>query len=87
MSSGEIIMTVFTVFGGLALFVFGMNCLTDGLKRSAGDSLRRIPARATRSRPNGLETLLDTLVQSSTDEYTEQKILHKLDAGEYLDNQ
>lgn len=46
-------MEVFTVLGGLALFIFGMNHLTEGLRNCAGDSLRRILAKATRSRLNG----------------------------------
>ncbi len=55
------------MLGGLALFIFGMNCLTDGLKRCAGDSLRRILSKATRSRLRGvsLGTVLGFLVQSS----------------------
>jgi phosphate:Na+ symporter len=59
--------TVFSVLGGLALFIFGMNSLTDGLKRCAGDGLRRILARATRNRLSGLGlgAALGTLVQSS----------------------
>ena len=61
------LLTVFSVLGGLALFIFGMNSLTDGLKRCAGDSLRRILAKATRNRLTGLGlgTILGTLVQSS----------------------
>jgi phosphate:Na+ symporter len=60
-------MAVFSVPGGLALFIFGMNIMTDGLRRCAGDSLRRILAKATRHRLNGLGlgTLIGFLVQSS----------------------
>ncbi len=61
------LLTVFAVLGGLALFIFGMNCLTEGLKRCAGDSLRRILALAARGRIRGtvLGTLIGFLVQSS----------------------
>lgn len=60
-------MEAFSLLGGLALFIFGMNILTDGLKHCAGDSLRRILVRATRNRLNGLGlgTTLGFLVQSS----------------------
>ncbi|MBI9019966.1 MAG: Na/Pi cotransporter family protein [Verrucomicrobia bacterium] len=60
-------MELFSILGGLALFIFGMNNLTDGLKGCAGDSLRRILARATRNRLSGLGlgTALGFLVQSS----------------------
>jgi phosphate:Na+ symporter len=60
-------MDIFTVLGGLALFLFGMNVMTGGLQRFAGDSLRRILARATCNRLNGLGlgTVLGFLVQSS----------------------
>jgi phosphate:Na+ symporter len=60
-------MEIFSVLGGLALFIFGMNIMTDGLKRCAGDGLRRILGWATRNRINGvgLGTVIGTLVQSS----------------------
>ncbi|MCU0857617.1 MAG: Na/Pi symporter [Pontiellaceae bacterium] len=60
-------MKALTVIGGLALFIFGMTILTDGLKKCAGDSLRRILARATRNPAYGLGTgtLLGLLIQSS----------------------
>jgi phosphate:Na+ symporter len=67
LGDASVILTAFSVLGGLALFIFGMNCLTEGLKRCAGDSLRRILSRATRNRLSGvsLGTLLGLLVQSS----------------------
>lgn len=67
MSNSGPVMTVFTVLGGLALFIFGMNCLTEGLKRSAGDSLRRVLAAATRNWLSGLGlgTVLGAIIQSS----------------------
>jgi len=53
--------------GGLALFIFGMHTMTDGLRAVAGANLRRILAKATRNRVNGmgLGTLIGFLVQSS----------------------
>lgn len=61
------VMVLFSILGGLALFIFGMNIMTDGLKSFAGDGLRRVLALATRNRSNGLGmgTLIGFLVQSS----------------------
>ncbi|MFA5676199.1 MAG: Na/Pi symporter, partial [Christensenellales bacterium] len=36
------IITVFKLFGGLALFVFGMKMMSEGLEHAAGDRLRRV---------------------------------------------
>ena len=61
------LMSAFAAAGGLALFIFGMRTMTDGLRGCAGANLRRILARATRNRLNGLGlgTLIGFLVQSS----------------------
>ncbi|HKL20854.1 MAG TPA: Na/Pi symporter, partial [Tichowtungia sp.] len=60
-------MTAFAIAGGLALFIFGMHTMTEGLRGFAGANLRRILAAATRSRTSGLGlgTLIGFLVQSS----------------------
>ncbi len=60
-------MATFSILGGLALFIFGMNLMSGGLRGFAGANLRRILARATRNRFNGmgLGTALGFLVQSS----------------------
>jgi len=60
-------MTAFSILGGLALFIFGMNLMSGGLRGFAGANLRRILSRATRNRLNGmgLGTLVGFLVQSS----------------------
>lgn len=60
-------MTGFSALGGLALFIFGMHLMTDGLKRFSGAGLRRLLSKATRNRINGLGlgTLLGFIVQSS----------------------
>lgn len=39
---------IFGVFGGLALFLFGMNIMGEGLQKVAGDKIRKIMERATR---------------------------------------
>jgi len=60
-------MTGFSILGGLALFIFGMRLMSDGLRGFAGANLRRILTRATRNCLNGLGlgTFIGFLVQSS----------------------
>ncbi len=58
---------VFQVLGGLALFIFGMNIMTDGLREAAGQKLRTILSVMTTRKLSGLGlgTLIATLVHSS----------------------
>lgn len=58
---------VFQVLGGLALFIFGMNIMTDGLREAAGQKLRTILSVMTTRKLSGLAlgTLIATLVHSS----------------------
>lgn len=54
--------------GGLGLFLFGMNTMTDGLKGLAGGSLRRALAKFTRSPSTGALTgaVGTAIIQSSS---------------------
>ncbi len=56
------------LFGGLALFLFGLDVLTAGLKAAAGPQLRPLVSRATRSRPRAVFTgaFITALIQSSS---------------------
>lgn len=45
---------VFTILGGLALFLFGMRIMTDGLRAAAGERLRAIIYRGAGNRVAGL---------------------------------
>lgn len=67
MAAKELFLLVFSILGGLALFILGMNTMTDGLRHAAGSNLRTILQQATRNRLLGLTmgTALGTLVQSS----------------------
>jgi len=38
------------LFGGLAMFLFGMEQMSDGLKSAAGDTLKDVLARLTKNR-------------------------------------
>lgn len=67
MTGMEIFFLVFMVMGGLALFIFGMNVMTEGLRTAAGSQLRVILAKTTGNRfmGLGLGTVLGFLVHSS----------------------
>lgn len=60
--------TLPSLLGGLGLFLFGMVCMTDGLKALAGDALRAILLRLVSGPWSGLLSgaLATALVQSST---------------------
>ena len=63
----ELFFLVFAILGGLALFIFGMQVMTDGLRRVAGTGMRQILARTAGNRLTGLAlgTLLGVLIHSS----------------------
>ena len=56
------------VIGGLALFLYGMGLMTDGLKLVAGSSLRKLLERLTRNRFSGVLTGagITAVIQSSS---------------------
>jgi len=56
------------LFGGLALFLFGMEQMAESLKSVAGDSMKQILARLTNSRIMGLITgaFVTAIIQSSS---------------------
>ena len=58
---------IFQILGGLALFIFGMNIMTDGLREAAGQKLRTILSVMTTRKLSGLGlgTMIATLVHSS----------------------
>lgn len=66
MTPREALFLGFAVLGGLALFMFGMRVMTDGLRQAAGTRLRHLLS-ATRNRFLGLAvgTVLGFLVHSS----------------------
>lgn len=67
MGAKQTVMLVFGLLGGLALFILGMDIMSTGLRRAAGQSLRRVLGQATRNRGAGigLGTLLGFMIQSS----------------------
>ncbi|SHJ80153.1 phosphate:Na+ symporter [Anaerobranca californiensis DSM 14826] len=59
---------LFGVFGGLGLFIFGMQLMAEGLQKAAGDKLRRILEILTTNRIMAVITgiIVTVLVQSSS---------------------
>ena len=55
------------LFGGLALFLFGMDIMTRALKRVAGDYMKEVLAKLTRNRfvAMGAGALVTSIIQSS----------------------
>ena len=58
---------IFGLLGGLALFIFGMRTMSDGLSSAVGDGMRTLLGKATRNRLAGLGlgTVIGGLIQSS----------------------
>ncbi len=67
MSGSELFFLIAQVLGGLALFIFGMSVMTDGLRAAAGSRLRDILTKTTANRwaGLGLGSLLGLLIHSS----------------------
>jgi phosphate:Na+ symporter len=63
-----IYMLIIGLFGGLGLFLFGMNTMSEGMQQSAGARLRNILSLVTRNRiiGAGAGTLVTTVIQSSS---------------------
>ncbi|MDD3814808.1 MAG: Na/Pi cotransporter family protein [Desulfocapsaceae bacterium] len=59
---------IITVLGGLALFLFGMKTMSDGLQKVAGPTMRTILSKMTGNRFSGVltGTLITSMVQSSS---------------------
>jgi len=64
----DLIINVFSLVGSLALFLFGMKTMSEGLEKFAGDRLRSILAAMTKNRVMGVLTgiLITALIQSSS---------------------
>ncbi len=59
---------IISLFGGLGLFLFGMNAMSEGMQQSAGERLRSILENVTRNRivGAGIGTFVTTVIQSSS---------------------
>ena len=52
----DTILNVLSVLGGLAMFLFGMALMSEGLQKSAGDRLRSFMAKMTSNAPKRILT-------------------------------
>lgn len=64
----QTILTILNILGGLAIFLYGMKLMSDGLQKMAGDSMRRLLAIATTNRFTATLSgvLVTSIIQSSS---------------------
>ena len=64
----DLIINVFSLVGSLALFLYGMKTMSEGLEKFAGDRLRSVLAAMTKNRVMGVLTgiFITALIQSSS---------------------
>ena len=64
----EILSAVISLLGGLAMFLYGIEVMGDGLKNSSGDALKRVLEKVTGNVVTGILTgaLVTAVIQSST---------------------
>ena len=62
------ISNVFSLFGGLALFLYGMQMMSDGLEAAAGNKMKEILEKITANRFLGVlvGALITAVIQSSS---------------------
>lgn len=66
--NSETVQMIITLFGGLAMFIYGMNLMSDGLQKSAGDKMKSVLAMLTRNPVFGIMAgaLVTAVLQSSS---------------------
>lgn len=66
--TSEIFQMIITLLGGLAMFIYGMNLMSDGLQRAAGEKMQKILALLTKNPFFGLiaGALCTAVLQSSS---------------------
>ena len=64
----EILSAIVQMLGGLAMFLYGIEVMGDGLKNSSGDALKRVLEKVTGNLILGVLTgaLVTAVIQSST---------------------
>lgn len=62
------VQTIFGLAGGLAMFLFGMNMMSEGLQKAAGDKMKKILAMLTKNPILGVlaGTVVTAVLQSSS---------------------
>lgn len=68
MSNSEIVSILMALFGGLGLFLYGMNTMSEGLEKAAGDRMKSIIEILTKNKIMGVVVgaLVTMIVQSSS---------------------
>jgi phosphate:Na+ symporter len=68
MGGFELFLTILSALGGLALFIYGMNLMGEGLEKASGSGLERILNKMTSNRFVGvlLGALVTAIIQSSS---------------------
>ena len=66
--NSETVQMIITLFGGLAMFIYGMNLMSDGLQKSAGEKMKSVLAMLTRNPFFGIMAgaLVTAVLQSSS---------------------
>ena len=64
----ENLVILFSLFGGLAIFIFGMNMMSECLQKAAGDKMRKILSFLTKNPVMGVlaGALTTAVLQSSS---------------------
>ncbi len=64
----DLVFTIFTMLGGLAVFMFGMKVMGDNLERAAGDRMKKLFARVSNNRFKGvgIGIAVTAIIQSSS---------------------
>ncbi|MBQ6684867.1 MAG: Na/Pi symporter, partial [Firmicutes bacterium] len=64
----NVVLTLIKMLGGLAMFLYGMEIMGDGLKQSSGDALKNFLGKLTHNTVMGVITgaLVTAIIQSST---------------------
>ena len=64
----DILTAIIQLFGGLAMFLYGIEVMGDGLKNSSGEALKRVLEKVTGNVVLGVLTgaLVTAVIQSST---------------------
>ena len=66
--NAEVFQMIITLLGGLAMFIYGMNLMSDGLQKAAGEKMQKILALLTRNPVLGVlaGALCTAVLQSSS---------------------
>lgn len=66
--NSEIVQMIITLLGGLAIFIYGMNLMSDGLQKAAGEKMKSILALLTKNPVVGVlaGALTTAVLQSSS---------------------